>query len=322
MSSSVDVVVPVYGNWAITERCLAHLSVQTLDHRVVVVDDAGPDDTVARIRAGYPHVDLVALETNSGFAAACNHGIRRGTADIVILVNNDVEADPRMLELLVAALDADPALGSAAPLLLRPDGSIDSLGLCADVTTAGFVRLAGAPEDRATSAAITSADASAPKILGPYGAVAAYRRSALDAVGLLDEGIFMYGEELDLALRLSAAGWGTTAVPEARGVHLGGATSGRGSATQRRRSGFGRAYLLRAYGILAGRQGPRAILTELIVCAGDLLLSRDLASTTGRAAGWRAGAAATRRPRDIPGVDRSLGFIESLRLRVGAYRDR
>ena len=310
--SSVDVVVPTYGNWAITQRCLDHLARQRIAHRIIVVDDAGPDDTVERIRSGYPDVHLIALQRNSGFAAACNHGIRAGTADIVVLVNNDVEAGERMLELLVAALDADSSVASAAPLLLRPDGSIDALGLCADVTMAGFVRLGGAPAGATTAS----------MLLGPYGAVAAYRRSALDEVGLLDEGIFMYGEELDLALRLSAAGWGAVAVPESTGVHLGGATSGRGSATQRRRSGFGRGYLLRAWGVLRGRHALRALVTEAIVCVGDAVLSRDLASASGRLAGWKAGAAAAPRPYPVPGVDTSIGFIRSMRLRLGSYQDR
>ncbi|MBC7441246.1 MAG: glycosyltransferase family 2 protein [Ramlibacter sp.] len=312
MGSSVDVVVPTYGNWAITRSCLDHLAAQSIPHRVILVDDAGPDDTAERVRADFPNVHLIALATNSGFAAACNAGIRAGTADIVVLVNNDVDAGQRMLEHLVTALDADTTLGSAAPLLLRPDGTVDALGLCADVTMAGFVRLAGAP----TSARENS------RLLGPYGAVAAYRRSALETVGLLDEGIFMYGEELDLALRMSAAGWGSVAVPESTGVHLGGATSGRGSATQRRRSGFGRGYLLRAWGVLRGRHALRAVVTEAIVCAGDLVLSRDLASMKGRLAGWRAGALAAPRPRSVPGVDTSIGFVHSMRLRLGSYQDR
>lgn len=159
-------------------------------------------------------------------------------------------------------------------------------------------------------------------LLGPYVAVAAYRRAALDDVGLLDEGIFMYGEELDLALRLSAAGWATTAALDSRGVHLGGATSGRGSSRQRQRAGFGRGYLLNAYGVFRSRQALRAAVTELIVCAGDLLLSRDLASTRGRIAGLRAGRKAAKRPPTVPGIDPNLKFITSLRLRVGDYKTR
>jgi GT2 family glycosyltransferase len=311
---TIDVVVPVYGNWHLTERCLAHLTAQTVPHRVIVVDDAGPDDTVARLEADYPAVTVVALATNKGFAGACNAGIAAGDGQIVVLVNNDVEAEPELLERLVQPFADDPGTGSASPLLLKPDGRVDAFGICADPTMAGFVRYNGATEADVVDGA------PAPRLLGPYGAVAAYRRTALEAVGPLDEGIQMYGEELDLALRLSAAGWSTAAVVGARGMHLGGATSGRGSAQQRRRAGFGRGYLVRAYGVLRTRHFARALLTELIVCAGDLLLSRDLASTSGRLAGWRAGRTASRRPRRIPGVDTHLGFVQSLRLRVGDRR--
>jgi GT2 family glycosyltransferase len=311
---TIDVVVPVYGKWELTERCLATLAVQTVPHRVIVVDDAGPDDTVRRLRDGYPDVTVVPLDRNLGFAGACNRGIAAGTGSIVVLVNNDVEAEADLLERLVEPMVREPAVGSTSPLLLKPDGRVDAFGICADVTMAGFVRYNGATPAEAT------ADASAPRLLGPYGAVAAYRRSALLQVGAFDEGITMYGEELDLALRLSADGWSTIAVGAARGVHLGGATSGRGSAQQRHRAGFGRGYLLRAYGVMRSRHAPRALITETIVCAGDLLLSRDLASAKGRLAGWRAGRGAESRPRAIPGVDRRIGFVASLRLRVGDRR--
>lgn len=304
----VDVVVPTHGGWPVTASCLAHLAAQTLPHRVVVVDDAGPDDTAERVRTEHPDVELVALARNRGFAGACNAGIATGTAEVVVLVNNDVDADPALLERLVAPFAADPQLGSAAPLLLRPDGRVDALGLCADPTMAGFLRHAGA--------APASVTRPAPELLGPYGAVAAYRRTALEQVGGLDEGIAMYGEELDLALRLAAAGWTTTAVPDARGVHLGGASVGRGSATQRERAGFGRGYLLRAWRVLRGRHAARALLTEAVVCAGDLALSRDLAATRGRLAGWRAAAGVVRPRGPVPRVDASVGLVASLRLRV------
>jgi N-acetylglucosaminyl-diphospho-decaprenol L-rhamnosyltransferase len=306
---TVDVIVPVYGNWPVTRSCLDSLAAQTLPHRVIVVDDASPDDTLAQLEAGYPKVQVLTMERNSGFAAACNRGLRQATADVVVLVNNDVEAEATMLEKLIAPF-ADPAVGSSSPLLLRPDGRIDAFGIAADVTLAGFLRWHGAELD-----AVASPDL---QLLGPYGAVAAYRGRAIQEVGLLDEGIFMYGEELDLALRLSAAGWRPGAAPDARGVHLGGATAGRGSARQRERAGFGRGYLLRAYGVLHGRHGFRAFVTEFVVSVGDAILSRDTAAARGRLAGWRAGQAAATRRRYVPDLDRSIGFLASLRLRTGS----
>jgi len=128
----------------------------------------------------------------------------------------------------------------------------------------------------------------------------------------------MYGEELDLALRLSAAGWRPVGVETARGVHLGGATSGRGSRQQRRRAGFGRGYLLRAYRVGHSRRAARAFVTEAIVCIGDAILNHDWAALRGRIAGWKAGASAFPRPAVIPDVDKTIGFMESLKLRVKA----
>lgn len=304
----VDVVVPQHGGAALTLSCLRHLAAQTIAHRVVVVDDRSPDDSVAQVRAAFPDVEVLESDVNRGFGATCNRGIRATDGDVVVLLNNDVDAAPDMLERLVAPLAADPALGSVAPLVLRPDGLIDSVGLCADPTLAGFPRLQGRPA--------AEADAAEPVLLGPTGAVAAYRRAALDDAGLFDEAIFLYQEDLDLALRLRAAGWPAAVATDATGVHHGSATTGRRSAFQRRCAGFARGYLLRAYGVGRSRWAPRALLTEAVVMGGDLVISRDLAALQGRAAGWRAGRrAAPPRARPAEGVDTAIGLRRSFALR-------
>lgn len=309
MPLAVDVVIPTHGSWSVTASCLRHLRQQTIDHHVVVVDDASPDDTVERVRAEFPEVEVIALERNVGYGSACNIGVRAGRGDVVVLLNNDVEAEPEMLERLVARFGESPRIGSVSPLLLRPDGTVDAIGITADATLSGFVRFAGAPLE-----AVSGPDGGL-SLLGPYGAAGAYRRAALDDVGLLDERIFMYGEELDLALRLSGAGWQAADATDARGVHLGGATIGKGSARQREHAGFGRAYLLRAYGVLRGRYAPWALAVELLVCVGDMVLSRDAAAIRGRVRGWRAGAHADTRLRPTVGVDRGIGVIRSIRMR-------
>lgn len=305
---TVDVVIPVHGKWELTEACLEAVSRQTRDAHVIVVDDASTDETPDRL-SELAGIDVVTLPTNRGFAAACNAGIRAGAGDVVVLLNNDVVAEPQMLAELVAVFD-DAKVGSATALLLRPDGMVDAFGICADLTAAGYVRFHGAP--------ITEIHHESTKLLGPYGAVAAYRRDALTAVGLFDEGIGMYGEELDLALRLASAGWHTRAVAAARGVHLGGGTAGAGSRGQRRRAGFGRGYLVRAWKVLHTRHALRALATEAAVVIADAVASRDLVALTSRVAGWRAARAAEPRPPLPSAVDRRIGFIRSLRLRASS----
>src|SRR3954451_10744278 len=98
MVDSVDVVVPTYRRADLVKRCLEHLGRQTLDHRVIVVDDASGDDTPEVIVAHDPTAEVVRLERNRGFAAAVNAGVQAGSGEAVVLVNNDVFASPSFLE--------------------------------------------------------------------------------------------------------------------------------------------------------------------------------------------------------------------------------
>lgn len=304
----VDVVIPIHGGRSLTEGCLTALAAQTLAHRVIVVDNASPDDSAASIRSRFPDVEVLELGANRGYATACNAGIAHGDGGAIVLLNNDVIVPPRFLERLLGSLDADSHIGSVAAVLLQPDELvIDSAGLTADPTLAGFPRLQGRPQDSATTRH--------PMLLGPAGAAGAYRRAALTEVGGLDERIFLYQEDLDLALRLCTAGWSSVLAHDARAIHLGSATAERGSAPQRRHAAAARGYLLRRYGILHGRRAPRALATEAIVIAGDAVLSHDLTALRGRLAGWRTARRIVQRKPPGDGLDSTIGFLRSLRLR-------
>jgi N-acetylglucosaminyl-diphospho-decaprenol L-rhamnosyltransferase len=308
----IDVVIPIHGRRAMTERCLAALARQTRGHRTIVVDNASPDDSATAIADEFPQVDVLRLDANRGFAAACNAGIAHGRGEVVVLLNNDVVTPSDFLERLAAPFAGHPRLGSVAAVLRRPESLlIDSAGLTVDSTLAGFPRLQGQPE--------SAAGASHPVLLGPAGAAGAYRRAALREVGCLDEQIFFYQEDVDLALRLRAAGWETALAADARAEHVGSATAGRGSAWQRLHGGLARAYMLRRYGVLRTRHWLRALTTEAIATVGDALLSRDLAALRGRLAGWRLEPRGERRKVPTEGVDATIGFLASLRLRTRSH---
>ena len=126
-----------------------------------------------------------------------------------MLLNNDVKCRADFLERLVAPL-RDGAVGSVASLMLQPgEERIDSVGLTADVTLASFPRLHGLPA--------ACADDPCPVLAGPAGTAAAYRRAAWEQVGGLDETIFTYMEDFDLALRLRSAGWESVRRPRRGG---------------------------------------------------------------------------------------------------------
>ena len=308
-------MIPTSGHYELTHECLAHLARQTRSHTVIVSDNGGDEETVERVAEEWPAVRLIRSQTNLSFAAACNRGVEQGEGEVVVLLNNDVYCQADWLERLVAPLEAEPQTGSVACLLLQPDERlIDSVGLSADPTLAGFPRLSGLPASRAAEPR--------PVLLGPAGAAAAYRRNAWEQVGGLDEAIFAYSEDLDLALRLRSAGWKAEVVPEAVGIHLGSATHGHRTAWQRRHAGFARGYLLRRYGVMRGRPGPRALATEAGVALADALISRDLAAASGRIAGWRSERSLERREAPAEALDQSIGMRESIALRRGIYAPR
>jgi N-acetylglucosaminyl-diphospho-decaprenol L-rhamnosyltransferase len=316
MTASIDVVIPAHNGWELTESCLAHLRRQTVAHAVIVCDNGSTDGTPERARDSFPDVRVIELGANVGFAAACNRGVAVGDGEVVVLLNNDVDCRPDFLERLVAPLQ-DERVGSVAALLLQPgEETIESFGLTADPTLAGYPRLRDHPA--------RMAQLEQPILVGPSGAGAAYRRNAWDAVGGLDEGVFMYGEDVELALRLRAAGWAAAGAADAVAIHAGSASAETRSAWQRYQGGFARGYFLRRYGVLRSGVAPRALATEAIVVVGDaVVFSRDLAALRGRIAGWRAGGRRSpkrRPPRDV--LERRITFRASLRLRVGVYAER
>jgi N-acetylglucosaminyl-diphospho-decaprenol L-rhamnosyltransferase len=308
-------VIPTSGRCELTANCLAHLARQTRSHTLIVSDNGGSGETAERIGSEWPAVLLLRSAERLSFAAACNRGAAAGDGEVVVLLNNDVYCRPDWLERLVAPLEAEPRTGSVACLLVQPgEQLIDSVGLCADRTLAGFPRLEGLPVVRAGDAR--------PRLVGPAGAAAAYRRSAWDQVGGLDEAIFAYSEDLDLALRLRTAGWSASAAPEAVGMHLGSATHGHRTAWQRRHAGFARGYLLRRYGVLQSRGATRALTTEAAVVLGDAVLSRDLAALSGRVSGWRSASGLARRSAPVDALDPEVGIGDSLGLRRSVYARR
>lgn len=293
---TADVVVPTWNGREMLAECLGALAAEPA--KVIVVDNASSDGTAAMLRAEFPEVVLVELAENVGFGRAVNAGVAAGAGEAVVLVNNDVLVEPGFVAAITAPL-GDPAVGMVAGVTTVPgSGAIDGFGIELDRGAAAYNRgRHGLPPGR---------------LAMPSGGAAAYRRSAFTAVGGFDPGLFAYGEDVDLGLRLRAAGWQVAAAPDARGVHLGGATAGVDSPWQRELAGFARGFLLRRWGVLATRAAPRALLVELLVVGWGLVRHRTAAPLTARIRGWRAAGPVRRR---IPAgaLDPSISLREALR---------
>jgi len=257
---------------------------------VVLVDNGSTDDSVELARRELPGVRVVELGRNLGFGPAINRAVADAPGDPVILLNNDAVPEPRFVEALLDGLGE--GVDSVAGVLLqeRAPELIDSAGVVADATLMGFDYLHGEPAD----AAATAADP-----LGPTGGAGLYRRAALDAVGGFDERIFLYYEDLDLALRIAAAGGRCRLAPEARALHAYSASLGAASARKYGWTGWSRGYMLRRYGVMRDpRLALRALACESALCGGQLLKDHTAAGLKGRLRGWRDAAGLDRRDPD------------------------
>ena len=312
MTPSVDVAIVAYRHWDLTRSCLEHLAQQTVAHRVTLCDNGCDEGTAERVAAEYPDVEVVRLERNMPYAVACNRAVANGRAELVVMMNNDVNVRPNFIERVVAPFAADPGLGSVGTLLLRPgEERIDSAGMVIDTTLSGFTRREGGRR---------KGRAARPGVTGAYGAAAAFRRAAWEQVGGLDETIPAYCEDLDLALRLRQAGWPA----RWRSTRSACTSAGRRSGTARRISAGGPATPRLCAAPLRGAANPGRARARLH--RGDrgrrrlVLLSRDrpLAGTGGWVArGRRASPRERHRPR--PRWTTSSDSSNSLRPRRSAY---
>lgn len=216
MTPTVTAIVLNWNNAPDTLACLASLAQQDYPHRVLVVDNGSTDDSVERIRAAYPDVELLETGENLGYAGGNNAGIRYAWAqgaDFLFILNNDVTLDPACLGELARAAVAEPRAGIVGPLVL-------------DAETPNRVQSAGMRLNALGDAARSCAGALAPldarhpeRVDAVAGCAMLVSAEAIARAGLLDERFFMYREEVDWCLRVGRAGYSILVAPTARVWH-------------------------------------------------------------------------------------------------------
>jgi N-acetylglucosaminyl-diphospho-decaprenol L-rhamnosyltransferase len=298
------VVIPTRDARALLLDALASLARQTVDHDVVVVDNASSDGTAEAVEAQFPHVRLVRNDENLGFGRAVNRGVETVDTPVVILVNNDVVCEPDFVQRMLEPF-SDDEVGLVAGVLLQHDAPelVDSAGIELDPTLRSWDRLWNRPASELT-------DGASP--LGPCGGAAAYRTTAWREVGGFDDAFFAYWEDVDLALRLRLAGWRCVFAGGARVLHEHGQTLGAASPAQRRLEAFGRGFVLARY-----RVGGLGLITKMQIAALDwpvlgvhLLFRRETGPIRERLRGRRVGLA---RPPLRPPVElAAVSFSEAL----------
>ena len=197
----------------------------------IVVDNASADDSVEMVRQAFPQVILIANADNRGFTGGINQGIVASRGRYVLLLNPDTEVLDDALARMVAHVDAHPDVGVLGPMLLNPDGSVQSSRRRFPTLATAFLESTPLqswfPRHRLLCDYYVQdkPDDAIAEVDWVTGACLLARREALDQVGLLDDGYFMYSEELDWCYRAKAAGWKVVYFPEAQVIHYGGQSS-------------------------------------------------------------------------------------------------
>jgi GT2 family glycosyltransferase len=203
---------------------LGRLARQTLaPTRTIVVDNGSSDDSAALVERDFPHVQLVRMGRNAGFAAANNAGVGAAEGcELIALLNADAFPEDDWLEQLVAAAESDPecAMWGARMMKAREPDLLDGAGDMYHVSGLADRRYHGRP-----LAAV--ADALEPsETFSACGGAAMYRRDVFLDLGGFDEDYFLYYEDVDMGFRMRLAGWRCRYVPEAVVAHVGSATTG------------------------------------------------------------------------------------------------
>ena len=257
----VGVVIVSWNVSDLLDRCLASLAASSHPLRIVVVDNASQDNTAAMLRERHPEATVIANAANRGFTAANNQGLRalglrldragesppgetaRDDAEEdrseagdpapqqVLLLNPDTEVAPDVVAQLLDCLAAHPRAAMAGPALFYGDGSPQPsrrrfptvLTALLESTPIGWRWPGLSPTRRYLMADVS--DDHEQRVDWITGAAMLLRREALEAAAGLDEGYFMYAEELDLCRRLADLGWETWFCPAARVLHHEGRSS-------------------------------------------------------------------------------------------------
>lgn len=231
VAPKISIVVVSWNNQRYVELCLQHLAAQSLqEFEIIWVDNASTDDTLALLttcgRSYNLPIQLLKNAANMGFAVANNRGIAASHAPLILLLNTDAFLPPLFLAALLEQAEYNPDYGSYAPKIVREQDHkiIDSTGL--------FVTRGGKSHDRGFDELDSGQYGRNEPVFAPCGAIALFRRAALERVKwgadeYFDANFFLYYEDTDLGWRLQRAGYKCLYVANVVGYHVRGGSVGR-----------------------------------------------------------------------------------------------
>ncbi|HYP41807.1 MAG TPA: glycosyltransferase family 2 protein [Chloroflexia bacterium] len=237
-SPDLSIIIVSWNVRDLLTQCLTALSSDevrgALRVEIIVVDNASTDGS-ADAASAFPGVRLIANKRNLGYGRANNQGFQAAQGNYLMVLNPDTVPQAGSLEALVKFAETHPRTGIVAPRLLNVDMTVQPAAfhfptlLMAAIDLFPLPRIVpGRVRQWLAASALNGrypgeSKATQPfRIDHPLGACMLINRRAYECVSGFDPAIFMYSEEVDLALRFAGTGWECWQVPAARVVHLGG----------------------------------------------------------------------------------------------------
>jgi N-acetylglucosaminyl-diphospho-decaprenol L-rhamnosyltransferase len=193
----------------------------------IVVDNASTDGSPDAVAHRFPGVCLIRSDSNLGFAGGVNRAAAAARGQALLVLNSDARVCPGALPALLDLLNRQPRAAMVGPSLRYPNGARQAAAFLFPGLVQVFLDLF--PIDRLMDSRLNgrvqAAHGRPVQIDHPLGACMLIRRAAWDDVGPLDEGYFMYLEEIDWCKRARLRGWQIWHQPAAIAVHHGGSST-------------------------------------------------------------------------------------------------
>ncbi|MDR3261667.1 MAG: glycosyltransferase family 2 protein [Tannerella sp.] len=226
----LSVIIIGYNSWHYLKKNLASLHFLHNDRRaeVIYVDNASTDETLSGIKQLYPDIILIENPENAGVSVARNQGIRNASGEYIWLLDSDTEVSESSLAVMLAFMDAHPDAGLCGCKMYGQDGAVQdscrkfpSIKGKLNAAFRIFVRKTGRRDVPSSKQPTTyHTDSEHPfEVDYVIGACQLIRKTAQEAIGLLDESIFYGPEDADFCFRMKQAGYKVYYLPQVSIYH-------------------------------------------------------------------------------------------------------
>lgn len=237
-----SIVVVNYNGGSKVVDCLESVFKNSESFELLFVDNGSTDGSDRIVAREFPTIRLTKNTTNLGFAKANNIGIMQANGDWIVLLNPDTLVTERWLEGLAKCAQIEAGIGIATPKLLRFDRkTIDSTGHIFEFKSAQA-------RDRGSGEEDTGQYDRTEEILSCCFAAVLIKREVIRQIGMLDEKMVLYYEDVDYCLRARIQGWKIIYCPESVVLHArGGVTTSKSAGMQRRAVAYPLRIILKCY---------------------------------------------------------------------------